>query len=409
MTRALAMLAALLALPALAGPEAGEFARCRPIIVSGPPAALYRIDLPADVYRVSARADLADLQVFNAAGEAVPWVIAPARGQPLPARDYPLLTFALPALAKPGRDADIVLDSQGLPSANREYLALELEPNAYRGRVALSASADGEHWQTLSERELLKLPADPGPLRLDLQGDASRYLRLEWRDRPFTLRRARLHVGAGASEPPLQTGDWATARQDGPGDYRFDLGMRAPLARLELALPNANTSVRAAWFRRQRENQPWQPAFDSELTQLGAPAPLRLANPDGGDDRYWRLRVDTQQGGLGAGLPRLRAAWPLRQLTFAARGQPPFTLAYGPPRFAVSNQAASLLASAELARGAALGPARAGEAPPAKAAPAAPARASLWLWGSLLLATGLLGWISYRLIREPAEQNPTQK
>lgn len=401
MRRALSLSAALLALPVLAGPTAGEFARRQPIILDGPPAALYRLDLPADIYRASTRSDLADMQVFNAVGEAVPWVIAPARGAVEPARDYALPAFALPALAKPGRSAGIVLDTRGLPTAGRESLALELEQDAYRGSVALSASDDGERWQPLAVRELLKLSGDPRPLRLDLRSNASRYLRLEWRDKPFQLGQARLRVGASSAPAPLQQGEWTRARQGAAGEYLFDLGLSAPLKRLEVELPHANTSVHGAWFRRERANQPWQKAFDSELTQQGQRVPLPLAELDGGSDRYWRLVVETQQGGLGDGLPRLRASWPLRQLTFAARGQPPFTLAYGLTGFAVVRQADSLLDSREPAQPATLGTALSGGTKPAARASAATPRKSLWLWGSLLLAVGMLGWISYRLLRDP--------
>ncbi|AXE29405.1 hypothetical protein DK842_05505 [Chromobacterium phragmitis] len=400
MRRIASALLALSALPVLASPTAAEFARRQPIVLGAGPAALHRLDLPADVYRFSARRDVSDLQVFNAAGEAVPWAISPAHGQPRPARDYPLPAFPLPSLAKANRSAGIVLDSRGLPASNRAYLALELEQSAYRGRVALSASDDGERWQPLESRELLQLSGSA--LRLDLHGDGSRYLRLDWLDKPFKLRRASLHVGPGAAEPLLQSGDWIAAKPGAAGEYLFDLGMRAPLRRLELALPNPNTSARGVWYKRERPDQPWQNAFSSELTQLGQASTLLLENLDGDSDRYWRLVVDTRQGGLGAGLPRLRASWPRQQLTFAARGQPPFMLAYGHPSFFITDQANTLLNSPEPAQPAALGPALAGGVRPAPPAQAPMPKKSPWLWGSLLLAVGLLGWISYRLIKEPA-------
>jgi Protein of unknown function (DUF3999) len=45
--------------------------------------------------------------------------------------------------------------------------------------------------------------------------------------------------------------------------------------------------------------------------------------------RWMMLRIDQRGGGMGSHLPTLSAAWVPHQLVFAARGAPPFTLAYG--------------------------------------------------------------------------------
>jgi hypothetical protein len=46
-------------------------------------------------------------------------------------------------------------------------------------------------------------------------------------------------------------------------------------------------------------------------------------------DREWLLRVDQRGGGLGSGTPVMHAGWIPHQIVFAARGEPPFQLAYG--------------------------------------------------------------------------------
>ncbi len=46
-------------------------------------------------------------------------------------------------------------------------------------------------------------------------------------------------------------------------------------------------------------------------------------------ERWLMIRVDQRGGGLGSGMPALNAGWVPHQLVFAARGAPPFTLAYG--------------------------------------------------------------------------------
>ncbi|HSS28314.1 MAG TPA: DUF3999 family protein, partial [Usitatibacter sp.] len=81
--------------------SAGDFRWEAPVTVSGSDA-LNRLTLPFEAYR-DARADFADLRLFNAAGEALPIAFA---GEPAPVvtgpKTAPLAVF--PISAEPGRD-----------------------------------------------------------------------------------------------------------------------------------------------------------------------------------------------------------------------------------------------------------------------------------------------------------------
>jgi hypothetical protein len=46
-------------------------------------------------------------------------------------------------------------------------------------------------------------------------------------------------------------------------------------------------------------------------------------------DRYWRLEVAQEGGGIGAGTPQLKLGWYPHRAVFVARGSSPFTLAFG--------------------------------------------------------------------------------
>ena len=45
--------------------------------------------------------------------------------------------------------------------------------------------------------------------------------------------------------------------------------------------------------------------------------------------RHWRVKVDQRGGGIGGGVPRMRAGWLPDRLVFVTRGEGPFELVYG--------------------------------------------------------------------------------
>jgi hypothetical protein len=83
---------------------------------------------------------------------------------------------------------------------------------------------------------------------------------------------------------------------------------------------------------RDRADQPWRfvtRGVAYRLRQGGG----EIASPEltlgPTTDRYWLLRIDQRGGGVGSGVPGLEAGWVPHRLVFAARGKPPFQLAYG--------------------------------------------------------------------------------
>jgi hypothetical protein len=48
--------------------------------------------------------------------------------------------------------------------------------------------------------------------------------------------------------------------------------------------------------------------------------------------RYWIVRTDPDKGGFGGAAPELEVQWRAAQLVFVARGEEPFTLAFGNPQ-----------------------------------------------------------------------------
>ena len=131
-------------------------------------------------------------------------------------------------------------------------------------------------------------------------------------------------------------------------------------------------------------------------------------------DAHWALHVNPRGGGLGGGVPVLELSYFPHQLAFLARGDPPFTLAYGrhgaaPSRFdwqAVTSlltqeqrdnlprQSVTTGSVVELAGAVVLEP------------PAAPDNTDKMylLWAVLIVGVGLLGTFSLKLARQLKQQ-----
>lgn len=116
-----------------------------------------------------------------------------------------------------------------------------------------------------------------------------------------------------------------------PGEHQFDLGGQLPTDRLRVALPQPNTVASIALRSRAKPADPWRRVRTTVVYRLNRDgdevksAEVAVAT---NTDRYW-LRVDQRGGGIGLEAPRLYVVgWVPHRLVFAARGKPPFLLAY---------------------------------------------------------------------------------
>ncbi len=390
----------------------------------------YRLDVPVTVYQFSQRADLGDLRVFNAAGELVPYALetsaAPQQNQlsQTAVRFFPYGSKS----SNEQRDVSIQIRSDGQLSAQShtvskqqelsylvdasqikgqlESLILSWQEANYQGQIRLSASDDLQQWQALGSTEIIRLDYQGQTLsqpKVELGGIRAKYLRIT-SDSPLTLKEVRLQSSIAQSAPRA----WLApvTAQLSQGEYLFDLGVHAPIDRLELALPQLNTVVQASLASRATPTEPWQNEQSGVLYRLQgktaeAHSPALSILPN--NHRYWRLTVNQNSGGLGQGLPQLKAGWTPQQIAFVARGQAPFTLAFG--HVGVGSAA---IHSADLIIGNAVASAAAGALQNKTTASAAaiastPSSArSYGLWAALVLAVGVLGGMAWKLIR-PAQ------
>lgn len=449
MRRALLLIAAgACALPGRAQTPAPEFAWAMPLEITAA-APFQALSLPPAVYEAVTRDDLGDVRVLNGAGEVVPHAFRPRSAESdasKPAWSAPLFPIRAETGASVERmdlrvetraDGAIVrLDSRAAASEQRiaAYLAdlsaqggelravlVELPDGAppFVARVRLEASDDLANWRTL---------ATGAPL-LNLTAEGARLARLRIEFSPASAKYLRLASVAGSAMPELtgmrvepapQTAeparDWkrieARAGHEAEGEYRYAIGGRFPADRLRVRLPQPNTVAPVQIMTRADASGEWRALASATVYRL-ADNGAEVESPDialaRAPEGEILLRFDAKRGGVGASAPLVEIGWVPHRLVFAARGDPPFRLAFGSRRATPSAYRIETLVpgygreSADSGVPAlAIGNAQAGtpvplHGPRALEEPVDAKRIALW--ASLGIAVTLLGVMAWRLTR----------
>ncbi|WP_300449810.1 DUF3999 domain-containing protein [Accumulibacter sp.] len=438
----------------VAAEQPGDFAFGLPIETRGAQA-LFEFELPPVVHEGVTRSDLGDLRVFNAAGEPVPHAFRPrtdaARtpGQPLRRPFFALrgdaaagvegvelrvergtgkTVFTMNAAPdKPARRSTLLgylIDASRVETA-LQALTLEL-PTASGDlvtRLRVEASDDLARWTTLvADAPVVSLTAGEQRLerlRVEFPAHRARYFRLSWppAGRPLELSGLTLEPGAAISEAPRRWRQVA-GQAAAAGEYVFDLGGQFPVDRLRLVLPQSNSVVAVDFLARARAGDAWRRVAVGTVYRL-TPDGQEVTSPEiaipSTSDRYWLLRVDQRGGGIGSGRPELAVGWLPQRLVFAARGAPPFLLAYGRAGTAPATYPlATLIPGYRVEDDGKPLPIPVGRATTGVVSTLAghsayrePPDWRRWtLWASLLLGVALLGWMALRLGRQLGAAKP---
>jgi hypothetical protein len=336
----------------------------RAVLALPTPSPLYRIALPESVYR-DGRADLGDVRVFNARGEPVPIALAPEpevireASPPVQLAAFPITSLEPAQVASQVtvRLADgtlLALDAGGKSAAmERRVAAYVLDASALKEPLrALDID-----WEVLPERETIRVRVESsddlrtwtqvaGPVtllrvdqagrrleqsRVPLDGVRAKYLRLVVVDVPFTLRSARAEFQERARPSDLMV-KRVSGQPGKAGEATSALGARFPVEAVRVVPAEANAVIAATLFVRD--------APDATASWVAQATFYRLAREGGEVEtppahirrraaRYWIVRTDPEKGGYGATLPQLEVHWRAAQLVFVARGEGPYTLAFG--------------------------------------------------------------------------------
>jgi len=452
------LIATLLLVPALAAAEQPhDFAYGIPLQTSGQDA-LQELELPRAVYEGVVHPDLADLRVFNGAGEVVAHAFRPRvtttkeKARPLAVTLFPIRTDASTGVegvelrleqrgdrtvvdlrtreGRPAGDAKLVgylADARALDKPIRA-ITLELPAGADQvfTRVTIEASDDLRQWtQLASGAPVVRLSSGGSrleQLRIEVPARRAKYLRVSWPGRTGALGLAGLAVepGDSAVAAPRQ---WKTMTsvpaKNKTGEYEFDFGGLFPVDRLRVALPQQNTVASLELLARSKPADPWRHVTTATVYRLvrdGDELTSADIEVDPTSDRYWLARVDQRGGGIGGGPLGLGVGWMPHRLVFALRGAGPFRLAYGSrdaksTAFPIVTLVPGYKGEEELELGRdataprlVIGGARAAADPQRLGGDAVTRERIDWkrwtLWASLVLGVAVLGWMALRLGRQ---------
>jgi hypothetical protein len=411
-------------------------------VVTAADAAAYRVTLPVDVYRDAVRRDLADIRVFNARGEVVPYALRRPPERTVERGPGTALTlFALhgdtPAAADAIRvtidspNAAFKLQTQGGNAAAgtvRQYIldgrALDVPvavlqltwPDAaaeFTGHVRVEVSDDFAAWRTLAAAApIANLHANGQQLvknRIAVPATRAKYWRLSWLggSAPFELSAVVAEAADSRIEAERSTLEVAgSPAGSAPGDYEFDFGARLPVERINLGLPEVNTVVAVELLSRMRPQDPWRHIARGQFYRVNTAdgelrnSPLDIAVDS---DRYWLVRAAGASGATAGAPLHLQAAWMPSDVVFLARGTPPFMLTYGSATAPAAETDLSLVPAAVQVQRATLGERRQLGGPARLAAAGEFPWKRTLLWAMLALSVCLLAWMAYRLSKDLGE------
>ncbi len=356
---------------AAADPRPEAFAARFEIVAttSGP---YFRLPLSSDVARYSRTADLADLRVYNAAGELLPFaLLIPGAEKPAESATalpvYPIESGVLQAsiagsrleIRQRGGATTVVIegDRKADPAAARvaaylldarevsaQAVAIELDAEFDRARlvpVMVQASRDLKHWRTLASGEPVFRLAHGSTENVrttvrfaraaPLDGE---YLRLTWSDATrFDLRGATLKTVPAAIPPPPPPLliDLGAATQSKGREVDWTLATPLRFAQLQLRAAEMNTLAPVTIMGQPRAGEPWRAIGRGVAYRIERDG-AELVNPpiDVVAGSYVGIRVVLDDAAPAFGAPpRLGLLLPPREVVFLARGAGPYALAVG--------------------------------------------------------------------------------
>ena len=335
-----------------------------------------RVPLGPEVFRYSQSAQLNDLRVFNAGGEALPFALrrpnerSASQETAQKVAAYPVAAAVHAAALGGGRmeirqDAtgiSVVIEGQDIaprPAAQtrvdaylldtraikKRALGLELDAdfdNAKLVPISVEASSDLKSWRWLATAEPV-FRLDNGDTRAtrttvrfaEAGSVENQFLRIIWSNTArFSLHAAFLKTIVADSAPLVP--DVAVA-VEAPGTFdgrRAEWTVPTPvtLTQFEVRLAEPNTLVPVKIFGRKRVGEPWLAVGRGVIYRIAWEGGERLSPPlaiRSGSYQALKIEVDGAAGSLGAKPPAAMLRFAPREMVFLARGPAPFTLATG--------------------------------------------------------------------------------
>jgi uncharacterized protein DUF3999 len=413
-------------------------------IHTDPGGSLYSVLIPDDVYDTTTRADLEDMRVLNAAGEAVPHTLrqvprtlAQAEWRNVPSFPMTQADAALAARTHVKIGADgAVLEVTNERSAGRATTAYLIDASGVKeplsrlgltwdaasgvtflAPVSVSASDDLSTWHTVvSSSAIAQLQREAFTLtqnEIELPGERSKYLRVSWPRElsAVTLKSVRVQPRSEAVQREIRWRTLTAERIEPNGAALYDTKAFLPIDFVDLEFADPTDAASVSIRSRATPASPWiirHSGLFYALQEASGSIHSSYSTIDRASDRYWNVETTKEGGWKSNRAPHLKVGWHPHELLFVAQGAAPYTLAYGSARVGPSNApVAELLATLNQGgretqvRTATLGePRTLGGADALKPAPTPLPWKQIVLWGVLIVAVATLAYVASRLFRE---------
>ena len=444
------LLAALFIASTHAQEKPADFSTQVPLTISGQ-GPWYCLELPLAVQLGARQADLSDVRVFDATGQAQAYALTQndARQRepqtPVAVKWFALYSASDASDKAPGirvqRSAsgtlvevqpqdDIeagdevlrgwLLDT-GAIKAPLEQLILDWN-NERQGfqRFSIEASDDLQHWQSWGDGQVARLSfADEvvEQREVTLPGRPAHYLRLLWRSpqsAPMLTSAQLISANPDNLPQPVVWSQPLAGTTSKPGEYSWQLPNALAVARIKVEISQPNSLAPVMLSGRNDAKLPWQNMGGGllyRLTQNGQDVLQNELHLPGLPIQQIKIEVDERGGGLGSKAPQLSIAVRAIQLVFLAKGPGPYTLAVGnSDAKAASLPLSTLIPDFSPQSLLTLGTAQLAAVPVVVARPAAmQATGRDWkrigLWTVLLLSVSFLGWMALSLLRAPSTKS----
>lgn len=427
----------------------------------------HQLALPMSVYQRVQRSDLGDLRVFNAQGEVVPHaLLRSASTLESHSKEISVPMFPINAARASGNeDGDMSIEvrknADGTLVSIRQSAAQNKSTSIVRGVLldtskiksgvqslrltvgqtkspfhffSIETSDDLQRWRMLKhDAQLVRLEHEGQRIEKDSVAwdhDAGKYLRILWADpqqAPIITAAAVGVVQNAVNRAPMIWSDAIAPSQVEKSAYDYALPGRMPLEQLRINLAQTNTLAPlqiqhyVARSSRRHEQGSWDNLAHTVVFRLKSPQG-EASSPDivlnGNPENQLRLVVDARSGGIGNVPPTLQVGFVPHILVFLARGEGPYTLAWGAA--AVGNAALAVTTlipgykdgqklTASSATLQALASKQAGAVVAATPPEASKPASKGVLWAVLIAGVLVLGGMAWALVRQMKQASTPAK
>ncbi|MDR1306048.1 MAG: DUF3999 domain-containing protein [Treponema sp.] len=356
-------------------PSIGDFAG--KIEVTGNPGSLLSFEIPEDVYRGLERSDMGDIRIYDSSGNPAPFLLrGPKENITVPPeKTVPLLEWNEKAgrFAPSSPDVEIsvsgaaisiypsagelpagqaagaasgglyLADLSGLDGDPPSKLVLDFEGDAFfNARLSIRKSDDLARWEEYGRAQTAAFYNNPGTDRNEFDIPRARYLLLEFDGTTPPVNSAAVRFDPVETPAALRETSFTGTKSAGGKTVQYRTEGCFPVKQLCFSLARPD-SIPVVIRNRNGEEDDWRYAGETVLYRIETPGESPLVNgpvDTFGRGPYWEIEAPGEQ--VFTEVPRLTILWEALEIVFLARGEGPWTLAYGngaygPPESSLSG------------------------------------------------------------------------